>query len=176
MTPKDFAKVAERLKSLAHPFEEGRRQIEFIDDLVRMGEEPYEIEATVRNAAEVNAFLFFGWLMDHGQSAAPEVLMQMVEALFEHVYLVERPRRATLAAAGKPLLEEFIQLVEFVVSDGEWRRGANPFDGLLNFYRYLQAIGYQADLPRRERAVAARRRKLPKAPCASHQKGLELTQ
>lgn len=179
MTPKAFATIAAELKPLGHKqaLEEARRQIEFIDSLVALGEEPYEIEYLVHRAAQINAFLFFGCLVERHISPAPELLMQMVEALFEHVYLVERRRRATLANASKTVLKDFICLVEFVTTKKAWDQGANPFDGLLNFYRYLEETGYRgSNVPRRERAVAELRRTIPKEPCTSHQKGYELAQ
>lgn len=173
-----FADISKHLRQCRRaPWDEARARIAFIDGLVSAGEEPYEMEYEVHFCAQVNAFLFFGWLAEHGYGLGAEVLMQMAEGLFEHVYLLDRGRRrATLANASKRVLEEYIHLLEFAVSEEQWRKGVNPFDGLRLFFRYLDEIQYPgAHRERRERAIAELQKRIKKKPCLQV-KGYELVQ
>ncbi len=178
MNKEDFERAAKELLSVKgrSPEEEALHRLEFLDSLACTKYAPID-QTTVQQCSRVLVFLFFGWLVEAGRNQAPEMLAGMVQGLFEHLYLVNRGRRATLASATKPLLKEFIQLVEFVVSEKKWQQGVNPFDGILLFYRYLDSIGYKgANVPRREKAIAELRRTMPKQPCRSMQRGYEMVQ
>jgi hypothetical protein len=140
-------------------------KLSFLDSLLSIGEEAYEIELEVNSCAQAASVLFFGWLMRHKFSHGAELLAQMVPFLFENVYLVNNARRRTLANAQKKDLQEIIALIEFNVTEKEWSGHLNPFDGLLLFYRFLDELGYPANLSRRERAIKQLRREIIKRPC-----------
>ena len=138
--------------------------IRFLDTLVKIGEEAYEIDCTVLTTAHSTSTMFFGWLMDKGIDNGTEVLAMMSKGYFEFIYLdcSTKTRRPLLATATKRQLSEFIKLTEFAVPNELWENQINPFDGLILFYQFLDFLGYDADVPRRTRAIKDLRRQIKK--------------
>ncbi|MCC6221347.1 MAG: hypothetical protein IT291_08925 [Deltaproteobacteria bacterium] len=161
--------------------EDLRRKLEFLDDLIKIGEEPYEIENEVNSCAHMASVWFFGWLVNKGFDQPSQVLADLARDFVTFVYIyddVPRPRSRSLATISKNRLAEFVAFVEFAVTDEEWKNKHNPFDGLILFYEFLdEVVGYVgADAPRRKRALEAIRRSSNKRPCSTPQPGYELTQ
>ncbi|MGI6524228.1 MAG: hypothetical protein ACOX2O_02900 [Bdellovibrionota bacterium] len=155
------------LKFQKDPFKVGVDQLNFVDDLVDMGESPDEISFDVKRAIAFNSFLFFGWLLDHGHGEATETFTQLLDAFFNYVYLnnTEEHKRLKVSNVTKKQLEKFFNLVEFGVSQELWDKGINPFDGMLLLYQYLEESGYKnANLERRRRAITELRKSATKKP------------
>lgn len=154
---------------------EGLRQLNSLDRLVRHGEGPNAIFCEVKFTSEELERLFFGYLIRHGIESATEVLTQYLECLMDYVYTGPGAnRRSNLSRASKRELKELIELTDFAVGEREWESGVNPFDGILHIYRFLEEIGYPADVPRRERAIAQLRREVEKIPCSPVQMNTEM--
>ena len=152
-------------------------KLNFIDQLIAMGEETYEIESEVNSVAHELSVIFFGWISHRGVEDGAEVIASMVRHFVQFTYLGFEERRPTIGTITKKQLMEFINHLEFAVSQEQWDGKINPFDGLSMFFEFLERIGYPVKRETRQRALVQIRRTVLKSPVhESMVKGVELTQ
>jgi len=133
-------------------------RLQFLDGLLQMGEEPYEIEFDVATLAREAAQAFLNQHVD-GSRFPRELAKELIPYFFEYVYLMNWSRRASLARVTKKALTEFHALV---------RIPGIPPEGvelmvmqlLADFYAFLAGTSYPIDAARFERQFA---KLLPKA-------------
>ncbi|MEZ4754350.1 MAG: hypothetical protein R3A13_08590 [Bdellovibrionota bacterium] len=89
-----------------------KTQTSFLRDLVRMGEEPYEIETQVSMAANYCTFRAMSLFAEHGYTTERLEYFSVIKNFFEFVYLVDHgKRRYTIENVSKRLIDEFIDLI-----------------------------------------------------------------
>lgn len=140
------------------------QELEFIDLLTSAGEGPDEIELLIKKASENYSKCFGIWLVAKRRLDQAEFFSQAVGPLLEHVYLYKCSRQASLAKVTKASLSEFLNCLDFSVDQTSWDAGVTPFQFILSFYEFLEAINYPANLKRRINAVKAIEKERPKHP------------
>ena len=83
-------------------------QLEFLDGLVAMREEFYEIEGEVMRVADLALKSLVAWHFDNRIELPPENTVIVVLALMEFVYLMDHPRRWTLSSVSAVGLKELM--------------------------------------------------------------------
>ena len=143
------------------------RQLNFLDMLLRMGEEAEEVSYEVSSCSKKAAQGFGVWLASRNKKEETGIFPQMIPALFEHIYLDNCSRQASLKNITKSSLQDYLEKIEFNISQSEWDQGLNPYQAILDFYTFLEKAGYDGNLKRRKNAVNQIKRKITKKPMVS---------
>ena len=127
-------------------------RLEFLDGLLQMGEEPYEIEYEVKSLARSAAAAFLSRTVDNRRSTQ-NLAKELIPFFFEYVYLIHWSRRASLARVTKKALTDFPTLVRI---PGVPAEGVEfmVLELLTDFYAFLSQSGYPIDAARFGRAFA----------------------
>ena len=141
-----------------------RRKVEFLDSLLHMGEEDYEIEHEVLRSAALAGELLRERLhrIVPAAAASPSFYTMSAESLFRWEYLTNWSRRSSITRTSEPLLEGFfIQCFDELQADD-----AQDRDGIFFIISQLLAAieeaGVAVNWPRREQQIQRCRRRIMK--------------
>lgn len=130
---------------------------EFLDDLLRMGEELWEIGSMINELAVQCGRAFATWAQLRGVMLPPPLLTAFAGCFVEFIYIEKWKPHQSMKKTTKPLIREFLaSFGEELIQDTDGP--ASPYDTLALFFRFLDDIGYPVDLQRLNRAVTALRR------------------
>lgn len=130
-------------------------QLNFLDSLINIGEEPWEIEVYVHLCAEAGAKEFTSYLALRGLPLQSEGIREFLVHFFEYVYL-ERwgNRRSKLRNISKPALEEYLLPSLNATAHICDQSVLGCAQVLLLFFHFVSELGYPIDTERVGRALS----------------------
>jgi hypothetical protein len=138
------------------------RKLHFLDSLLEMGEEPYEISYEVKETAETCALEYSAWLVSRGLEFPVEGLKLLLVGLFEFTYIDYWSPRAALRKLSRAKIAEFYLL--FGKVDLEQHSAPLSVAELLTlFFHFLAESGYEVPAKRFADEISKQQRTIRKS-------------
>ena len=135
--------------------------LRFLDELLKMGEEPDEISYYVGQSSEKCAGEFFVWLTSRGIQCPKELLKLLLLDLFQFTYLLHWSTRASIRKLSKAKLNDFLLPMRTEELENQDLL-PSPNALIVMFFRYLSESGYDVDFDRAARAISKKRVNSPR--------------
>ncbi len=151
-------------KQIAQKQVEAVEAIRFLDSLVVMGEEAYEIEYEVKRVAAICSELLVNHVSRLAQPIAPpSIVKALPEMIFNWIYLINLSRRSSIRHFSERLVEGFFIQLQVEMECPELVQTPMIYFLCAQLFHTLQAAGVDVKADLRDRMIQACMRRNMKA-------------